>query len=105
MNISAINNQSFQAKKIPTEPMTRINTVGKVNGYVEEMLCSGNAKLQDFALGCNVNTRIAQKGDSLIVNSGPVTDVFNMKKMASGDEFYLNIMRNMEKNGNILTRM
>ena len=105
MKINAINNQMFGAKKISAKDLSRIETVGKVNGYVEDMLCFGNKTLQEFAQGCNVMTKIAQKDKAIIVNSGPKTSVFNLGELKNGKEFYQNIMNNMKENGDILARM
>lgn len=104
MKINAINNQSFQAK-MPNIPELRIKVTGKVNGYVEQMLNEGNAKLESVAEMCKTKVNIAQKGDTVFVNSGPKTSFFNLSEMKHGNEFYENIISNIKENGNILARL
>ena len=104
MNINAINNQSFQAK-MPSVPESRIKVTGKVNGYVEQMLNEGSAKLESIAETCKTKVNIAQKGDTVFVNAGPKTSLFNLSEMKHGNEFYENIISNIKENGNILARL
>ena len=104
MNINAINNQSFQAK-MPNIPESRIKISGKVDGYIEQMLNKGNAKLESIAKTCKTRVNIAQKGDTVFVNAGPKTSLFNLSEMKHGNEFYENIISNIKENGNILARL
>ncbi len=104
MNIKAISNQVFQGK-MPQMPESRIKVLGKVDGYVEQMLAEGNSKLEAMAEMCKTKVYIAQKGNSLLVNAGPKTSLFNMKEMKHGNDFYENIITNIKENGNILARI
>ena len=97
MNINAVNNLNFQAKA-PKIPEARVKVVGKVNGYVEQMLNEGNAKLENVANFYNTNVRIAQKGDTVLINAGPKTSFFDYKAMAKSEDFYKNIVDNIREN-------
>ena len=104
MNISAINKQVFQAK-IPNIPESRIKVTGNVDGYVEQMLNEGSAKLESVAEACKTRVNIAQKGDTILINAGPKTSLFNLNNMKHGNEFYENIISNIKENGNLLARI
>ena len=103
MNIKAMNSLSFQAK-MPKIPEARIKVSGAVDGYVEQMLADGNAKLQQIAELYKTKVNIAQKGDAVLVNAGPKTSVFNLKDMKHGNDFYENIISNIKENSAILVR-
>lgn len=100
MNINAINTLGFQAK-VPKLPPERVKVVGKVNGYIEQMLNDGSAKLENIANIHKTDVRIAQKGDLVLVNSGPKTTYFDYKAMSKSDDFYQNIINNIRENSNI----
>lgn len=91
MNISA---NSFGANLTAS----RIKVVGKVDGYVEEMLNRGNQIINDAANLHKRDVTIAQRGDVLMVNSGVITSMFNMKDMKSGRDFFLNTISNIRAN-------
>ena len=78
--------------------LSRVNTVGKVNGYVEAMLNSANAEINNVAKQFGRNVKIAQKGDRVLVNSGTITSSFDYKKMEKADEFKENIIKNLVAN-------
>lgn len=78
--------------------LSRVNTVGKVNGYVEAMLNSTNAEINIVAKQFGRNVKIAQKGDRVLVNSGTITSSFDYKKMQKAREFKDNILNNLIAN-------
>lgn len=74
MNVNSI---GFGAKV----PNSRIKVVGEIDGYVDEMLNRGAREINNIANAHGKDVMIAQRGDSLMVNSGAVTSMFNMKEM------------------------
>ena len=78
--------------------LSRVNTVGKVNGYVEAMLDSANAEIDTVAKQFGRNVKIAQKGDRVFVNSGIITSSFDYKKMEKASDFKKNILNNLVAN-------
>lgn len=95
MNTNGI---TFTAAKIPT---SRIKVVGKVNTYVDEMLNQAARDINNVANLHNRDVFIAQRGDSLMVNSGAVTSMFNMNEMESGRDFVMNIINNIRANSDV----
>ena len=78
--------------------LSRVNTVGKVNGYVEAMLDSANAEIDTVAKQFGRNVKIAQKGNRVFVNSGIITSSFDYKKMEKASDFKKNILNNLVAN-------
>lgn len=96
MNTNSVNNQAFQAKMPKIEP--RVKVVGKVNGYIEQMLNEGNALIENSAKLNQATVRIAQKGDQVLINAGPKTSFFDYKAMSNSKDFYENILKNIREN-------
>ncbi len=78
--------------------LNRVSTVGKVDGYVEAMLNSANAEINNVAKQFGRNVKIAQKGSRVFVNSGLITSSFDYKKMKKASEFKNNILNNLVAN-------
>ena len=103
MRVNSINATSFGGaeKFLPNQ---RLKVVGKVDSYVDQMLREGFGEIESLAEVYRVNAvKIAQKGDSLLINSGVKTTIFNMNKMKHGDEFYDKIVGNIRENGEVLS--
>lgn len=94
MNVNGI---GFGAK-IPT---SRIKIVGEVDGYVDEIISRNAREIHNIADAHGKDVLIAQRGDSLMVNSGAVTSMFNMKEMDNDRDFFKNIIDNIRANSEV----
>lgn len=92
-----VNGIGFGAKV----PVSRIKIVGTVDDYVHEMLREGAGQIHNIANAHGKDVFIAQRGDSLMVNSGTITSMFNMKKMERGRDFFNNIINNIRANSEV----
>ncbi|MCM1004407.1 MAG: hypothetical protein NC408_08710 [Candidatus Gastranaerophilales bacterium] len=92
-----MNSIGFGAKM----PVSRIKVMGEVDGYVDEMLNKGAREINNIANAHGKDVVIAQRGDSLMVNAGSVTSMFNMKEMESGKDFFTNIINNIRANSDV----
>ena len=61
--------------------LSRVQTIGKIDGYVEEMLNRTHADIDTIAKQFNKRVKIAQKDSRVLVNSGNITSSFDYKKM------------------------
>ncbi len=101
MNIKAIRNIKMpQAKAY--EP--RVKVSGKVDGYVEAMLDSYNAKLENLASLYDRNIKLAQKDKTVLVNSGMITSKIDLKKLTHANDFYKGIVDNVKANSEAGTK-
>lgn len=94
-------NVSFGAKI----PQSRIqlardinNTELPVGEYLKERLPEIKPALEKVAELYKANVTLAQKGDLLMVNSGPITSYVDMANMKKGSELYDGIVNNIKAN-------
>lgn len=76
----------------------RIQTIGKVDGYVEQMLNMGHESINNVANLFGRDVKIAQKNKRVFINSGPITSSFDYTKMEKGRDFQRNIIDNLVAN-------
>ena len=96
MKISATNNNTFRAGKLP---QTGVKVIGELGDYSREMLNRCHGEIDTFARSYGKQVKIAQKGKSLLVNSGNVTSSFNPEKLVDPErDFAQNIIANIRAN-------
>lgn len=78
--------------------LNRVQTVGKIDGYVEAMLNRAHGEISTLAGQFGRNVKVAQKDSRVFVNSGNITSSFDYKKMEKADEFKENIIKNLVAN-------
>ena len=78
--------------------LNRVQTVGKIDGYVEAMLNRAHGEISTLAGQFGRNVKVAQKDSRVFVNSGNITSSFDYKKMEKADEFKENIIKNLAAN-------
>ena len=78
--------------------LNRVQTVGKIDGYVEAMLNRVHGEISTLAGQFGRNVKVAQKDSRVFVNSGNITSSFDYKKMEKADEFKENIIKNLVAN-------
>ena len=92
MNIQSVNGLNFMAKA----PISGIKQVGKLDTYAEEMLNRCYGEVESFAKNFGKQVKIAQSGDTLLINSGSITSSFNPEKLEKPSrEFSQNIINNI----------
>ena len=95
MNIQAISGMNFTAKPA----VSGIKEVGKLDTYANEMLNRCYAEVENYAKNFGRQVKIAQTGDTLLVNSGSITSSFNPQKLGNPNrEFGQNIINNIRAN-------
>ncbi len=103
MKINPVGRQGLQIAK-SVLPESKVKIVGKVDGYVEQMLRESSFDFDILAEAYKVkDVKIAQKDNLLLVNSGVKTTFFDLKKMKHGSEFDDNIVNNIRENGEKLS--
>ena len=103
MKINPVGRQGLQVAK-SVLPESKVKIVGKVDGYVEQMLRESSLDFDVLAEAYKVkDVKIAQKDNLLLVNSGVKTTFFNLNKMKHGSELDDNIVNNIRENGELLS--
>ena len=93
MKISAISNQNFMGKE------AGIKVLGELSTYPREMLNRCYGQVDSFAKNYGRQVKIAEKGKSLLVNSGNITTSFNPEKLVNPErEFAERIINNIRAN-------
>ena len=93
MNISAISNQNFMGKE------AGIKIVGELSTYPTEMLNRCYGRVESFAKNYGKQVKIAEKGKSLLINSGKITSYFSPEKLQNPKrEFAESIINNIRAN-------
>ena len=93
MKISAISNQNFMGKE------AGIKVLGELSTYPREMLNRCYGQVDSFAKNYGRQVKIAEKGKSLLVNSGNITTSFNPEKLANPEiDFAKSIINNIRAN-------
>lgn len=82
----------------------RVKVAGDINGYVQSMLDTYNAQLENEANLYKRNINIAQRDKALFVNSGTVTSKIDLKKLSNPKEFYIGIVDNLKANSEAGTK-
>lgn len=101
MNINPVCNDRKCLNTFKAGYKSRINVKNEVDDYVQSMLDTYNEKIEKQAQEYRRNVKVAQKGDTLLVNSGIVTSNLNLKKMSKANEFYRCIVENIRTNSEI----
>jgi hypothetical protein len=93
MKISAISNQNFMGKE------AGVKIVGELSTYPREMLNRCYGQVESFAKNYGRQVKIAEKGKSLIINSGTITTSFSPEKLGNPEvEFAERIINNIRAN-------
>lgn len=103
MNINPVCNEnkctyqknSFKARK------PEIKIINQVDDYVQEILNKYNAPLENHAKMYGKDIKIAQKENSVFINSGVITSSINLRKMSHARDFYRGIVDNLRVNSEI----
>ncbi len=101
MNTMNVNNTAFTAKmQLPRIKMARnINNVElPVDNYVKEMLEQHGAKIEKAAEFVGKDVVLAQRGKTLLVNSGAKTTAIDMREMNKGEDLVTGIIHNLHIN-------
>lgn len=101
MNINGINNMSFGANlPIRTKILKTVDKNGaKVNtDYLKQMLEDNRDELNNLIRYVDKNLILAQRGNTVLVNSGVKTDAIELGKMKNGRELIDGIRNNLCKN-------
>ena len=103
MKISQVNATHFGGTdKLFSTP--RVKIVGKVDGYVEQMIRESLCDFESLAEAYKINSiKLAQKNNLFLVNSGIKTKFFDLTKMKQGSDFDDNIVNNIRENGELLS--
>lgn len=101
MNSMNINSTSFGAK-LPVSRIKMARSIANkelpVDNYVKEMLEQHGSKIEKVADYFGRDVVLAQKGKSLLVNSGVKTSVIDMKNMKKGEDLIDGIINNIKIN-------
>ena len=93
MKISAISNQNFMGKE------AGIKVLGELSTYPREMLNRCYGEVESVAKNYGRQVKIAEKGKSLLVNSGSITTSFCPEKLEEPlTDFALYIKNNIRAN-------
>ena len=82
----------------------KIKVVGKVDDYVQSMLDTYNAQIENQANLYKKNINVAQKDKALFFNSGTITSKIDLKKLSNADDFYRGIVDNLKANSEAGTK-
>lgn len=101
MNINGINNALFGTKlqkgikilKTVDEKGALVNT-----DYLKQMLEDNIEELDNLIHYVNRDLFLAQRGQTILINSGAKTDVIELNKMKNGRELIVGIRNNLSKN-------
>ena len=92
--VNSMNNNTFGAK-FPGHK-AEIKVIGELDGYAEQMInATSNAILHQADVYSRDSVKFAQKGDKLLINSGTITSVVNMKK---DNNIFRKIISNLQAN-------
>ena len=78
------------------DPLSHIDIKVK-DEYIGDMVRENISSFADYAKMHGLKVKIAQKGNSLLINSGVYTDVLPLKEKTAVD-VYKNILDNLQKN-------
>lgn len=94
--VNSMNNNTFGAK-LPGHK-AEIKVIGELDGYAEQMLDAVyGAVLHQADVYSRDSVKFAQKGDKLLINSGTITSVMDMKKERFRD-FFKKVLSNIQAN-------
>ena len=103
MKINPISRDGMQIAK-SVLPESKVKIVGKVDGYVDQMLKDSLSDFECLAEAYKIKTlKIAQKDSLLLINSGVKTTFLDLKKMKQGTDFDDSIVNNIRENGEKLS--
>lgn len=95
-SINGMNNNTFGAR-IPQKAPAKIEIVGKIDNYAEQMLDHINGAIlhQADSYGRDI-VKVAQKGDALYINSGTITSRISLSE--EGNNLFKNVVNNIQAN-------
>ena len=82
----------------------RVKVTGQVDEYVQSMLDTYNAQLENQANLYRRNINLAQRDKALFVNSGTITSKIDLKNLSHAGDFYKGIVDNLKANSDAGTK-
>ncbi len=101
MNINGINNMAFGANlPIRTKVLKTVDKNGAAvnTDYLKQMLEDNRDELNNLIRFVNKDLVLAQRGNTVLINSGAKTDAIELNKMKNGRELIDGIRNNLGKN-------